>query len=162
MVIHIRRATLSDREAIHALHTASIRELCSTHYSPQQITRWAGFLTPEHYTSVIQDASRHFVVAEIGGEIAGFGQAHLEESEIEAIYVRPDQAGRGVGGSILRYLERPAVDAKLPSLRLTATLNAVPFYERQGFTVVGQGPLRHPSGVMLRCTSMTKILGSGS
>jgi GNAT superfamily N-acetyltransferase len=160
-VIRIRRATLADRTAIHAVHTASIRELCSTHYSADEIARWAGFLAPEHYTAVIEDATRRIVVAEIRGEIVGFGQANLAEGEIEAVYVRPDNAGTGIGRSILRYFEDLAIDAKLPSLRLTATLNAVPFYQRQGFALVAQGQHHHPSGVVLRCASMTKALGVG-
>jgi hypothetical protein len=39
---------------------------------------------------------------------------------------------RATGSAIMRYFEQLAVRASLPSLRLTARLNAVPFYERQG------------------------------
>ena len=159
-MIRIRRATLDDRIAIHAVHAASIRRLCTGHYSADQLRRWAGFLTPEHYTAVIGDSNRHFVVAEIDGRIAGFGQLHPRTAEIEAVYVDPGHARAGVGSAILRHLERVALKESLRSLRLTATLNAIPFYERHGFRVTGHGEHRHPSGVTLRCATMTKPLGS--
>lgn len=154
----IRKATVSDRTAIHALHTASIRRLCSSHYSFDEIERWAGFLTPDHYTEVIRDANRRFVVAEEEGEIIAFGQARLAEGEIEAVYVHPDHAGRGTGALILAYFENLAVQASLVSLRLTATLNAVPFYERRGFRIDGYAEHHHPSGIALRCARMSKTL----
>ena len=154
----IRKATVSDRTAIHALHTASIRRLCSSHYSPDEIERWAGFLTPDHYLEVIRDPNRRFVVAEEEGEIIAFGQAHLADGEIEAVYVHPDHAGRGTGTSILRYFENLAIRANRASLRLTATLNAVRFYERRGFLIEGYAEHRHPSGITLNCARMSKTL----
>jgi putative acetyltransferase len=155
-MILIRPATLDDRAAIWAVHTSSIRLLCSKSYPASQIERWAGFLTPERYAAVITDGQRRFVVAEIAGRVVGFGQFNPSTAEVEAVYVHPEHAGAGVGGALLRHLEQLADAASLPSLHLTATLNAVPFYERHGFKVTGYGEHEHPSGAILRCAFMRK------
>lgn len=142
------------------VHTASIRRLCVTHYSESQVERWAGFLTPEHYAAAIGDPLRVFVVAERDGRIVGFGQLHRGGAEVEAIYVDPPEARRGVGTALMRHVERAARDASLRTLRLTASLNAVPFYESQGFRVTGYGEYAHPSGARLRCATMVRRLPS--
>ena len=157
-MIRIRAAALGDRAAIWKLHTASIRQLCAKHYAADQVERWAGFLTPEHYTAVITDPRRQVVVAEMAGKIVGFGQFHPDAAEVEAVYVDPEHAGVGVGSALMRHFEDRARQSSLPSLRLTATLNAVPFYRRQGFLVTGQGEHQHPSGIVLRFVTMAKTL----
>jgi putative acetyltransferase len=157
-LIHIRTGTLEDRPRIRELHVASIRELCSKSYSASQIETWAGFLTPDRYTAVITDGQRRFVVAEIGNRVAGFGQFHPAAAEVEAIYVDPEHAGRGIGNALMGHIEGLARAESLPALRLTATLNAVPFYEHHGFRVTGRGELEHPSGAVLDCVFMTKTL----
>jgi putative acetyltransferase len=158
----IRPAVLDDRPAIRDLHAASIRRLCSKSYSPAQIERWAGFLSADRYTAVITDEQRRFVVAEMGGRIVGFGQFHPAAAEIEAVYVDPEHAGSGVGSALLRHLERLGRESSLRSLHLTATLNAVPFYEHHGFQVIGHEELGHPSGAILECAAMTKALEGDS
>ena len=36
----IRQALSEDANRIHELHTSSVKALCQTHYSPEQITEW--------------------------------------------------------------------------------------------------------------------------
>jgi hypothetical protein len=55
-------------------------------------------------------------------------------------------------------LEDAARAAGVEKLHLSATLNAVSFYERAGY--VGEGPVVHrlPTGVELECLRMSKEL----
>lgn len=159
-MVSIRSATLADRGEICWLHKLSIRRECATHYPPDQVQRWADFLAPEHYTPVISDPSRHFLVAELDGRIVGFGQLNPVAAEVEAVYVHPDSVRAGIGSAIMAHLEALACEASLPSLRLSATLNAVPFYQRHGFRVTGHSNHQHPSGAVLQCAAMTKAIGS--
>jgi ribosomal protein S18 acetylase RimI-like enzyme len=154
----VRRATLEDSEAICNLHVASIERLCSTHYSASQIVSWAGFMKPELYAPVILDPDRCFVVAEEARVVVGFGQLNRSAAEIEAIYVHPAHARMGIGRSLMRFLEQEAQKAGLRALRLTATLNAVEFYQRCGYTTAGVATIRHPCGATLGCEYMTKEL----
>ncbi len=150
----LRRATLDDRGAICALHVASIRRLCREAYAPEEIARWTGALRPESYTDSID--GREFHVAEEGGRLAGFCAFDPATAELLALYVHPDRAGRGVGSALLSLFEGAAASRGATALRLSATLNAVPFYERHGYLVTGLARHDHPSGVRLACARMVK------
>jgi N-acetylglutamate synthase-like GNAT family acetyltransferase len=133
-VLTIRRATQEDKEAIWRVHGSAIRGGCAGHYSPEVIEVWAGRLRPEKYGEAIE--RYEFFVAEEGGVVVGFGELGQEAGEIQGLYVSADAAGRGVGRRLLSALEERARAHGLGSLRLTSSLNAVPFYERAGFRAV--------------------------
>lgn len=82
-------------------------------------------------------AIRYVIVAEAatpaGPRIAGYGQLHPVEGAIEAIYVDPDFARRGVGRALCGALEARARALGLPGLVLDASLNSAPFYAAMGF-----------------------------
>jgi ribosomal protein S18 acetylase RimI-like enzyme len=73
-------------------------------------------------------------VAERGPTLLGFGQA--TPGAVTAIYVAPECSGTGVGSVLLRHALAAARAGSSGSIRLTATRNAVGFYERFGFAVV--------------------------
>jgi putative acetyltransferase len=51
--------------------------------------------------------------------------------------------------------------AGLESLRLSATLNSVAFYEAAGYKQEQKTQYRHPSGLLLDCVRMEKQLPGG-
>jgi len=130
----IRRARQEDREAIWRVHGGAIRGTCAGHYPPEVIEIWAGRLRPEKYAGAID--KYEFFVAEEGGVVVGFGELGPEAGAIQGLYVSPEVKGRGVGWKLLCTLEERARAYGLKSLRLTSSLNAVPFYERAGFRAV--------------------------
>ena len=130
----IRRARQEDREAIWRVHGGAIRGTCAGHYPPEVIEIWAGRLLPEKYAEAID--RYEFFVAEEGGVVVGFGELGPEAGAIQGLYVSPAVKGRGVGWKLLCTLEERARAYGLKSLRLTSSLNAVPFYERAGFKAV--------------------------
>ena len=130
--VTIRSAKPVDAPTLHELHTASVRTLCAPHYDPHVIDGWLSNRTPAGYLPVI-DAGR-VIVAIVEDEIAGFGEAI--PGEIRAIYVRPAYARRGVGSALLRRCLDMARPDQPGSIRLEATLNAVSFYERHGFSQI--------------------------
>jgi len=135
-MLTIRRARQGDKEAIWRVHGGAIRGTCAGHYSREVIEIWAGRLRPEKYAEAID--KYEFFVAEADGVIVGFGELGPEGGAIQGLYVSPDVKGRGVGRELLRTLEERARAYGLKSLRLTSSLNAVPFYERAGFRAVGE------------------------
>jgi len=152
----IRRATEADAESIRDVHVASIRELCYTHYTPTQIAGWLDGLMPDNYRSAVD--VEIMVVAEHDTEIVGFGSLFEPDAEIRAVYVRPDDAACGIGRQILRELEAYAIRSGLRKLSLNATLNAVGFYQREGYGNAQAATHRSGSGNELPCVSMTKTL----
>jgi len=152
----IRPAADGDREALWTVHVQAIRDTCSRVYSAGQISAWSDLLSPRSYVEVLRD--RVIVVAEDDTGVIGFGQLDANTQEIEAVYVLPDRQGHGVGRALLQWLESSARAAGIDTVWLSATLNAVSFYEGAGFH--SEGPVVHqlPTGQGLACVRMAKGL----
>jgi putative acetyltransferase len=74
------------------------------------------------------------------------------------VYVSPEVVRRSVGKAILQKLEERAQALGIKSLKMDASLNAVPFYESAGYE--SQKAIKHrlASGVEIGCVLMTKEL----
>ncbi|HJR08004.1 MAG TPA: GNAT family N-acetyltransferase [Pyrinomonadaceae bacterium] len=156
MTYSVRRARPEDSEAIGRMHSASIRELCSGHYSAGEIEAWAAPRAANFYVEAIE--RKEFYVAEEGAEIIGFGTLNQTNGEVEAVYVHPQFVRRGVGLELLRTLEGRVRELGLMSLHLCASLNGVPFYERAGFRRQYNTSHQLANGVEIACVVMTKEL----
>ena len=152
----VRRAREEDAEGVWRVHTRAIRGIANSHYTPEEVEAWASPRKPEHYAEAIRN--KEFYVAEEEGAVIGFGTLNPEENEIEAVYVSPQVVRRGVGSAILVRLEERARDLGLKTLKMDASLNAVPFYRSAGYE--SQKGMKHrlSSGVEIGCELMTKEL----
>lgn len=150
----IRAARPSDNTAISRVQVEAIHALCQSHYEPRQLEAWAARRTPEFYARVLE--SQELFVADEDGAVVGFGQLDLESGQVMAVYVAPEAARRGVGTAILRHLEEMAKMHGWYLLHLTASLNAVPFYEQMGYEAVGPFVHHVASDVELPCVNMRK------
>jgi len=156
MTVTIRPARNADRSAMFTVHVRSIRETCSRSYSPKQIDAWIGILSPDDYTSVLQQ--RVMVVATDGDDLVGFAQLAPAAREVQAIYVLPERQGEGIGQLLLSELERQALARGISRLELSATLNSIGFYERAGYGQRCRAVHRMLTGVELPCVRMGKKL----
>lgn len=152
----LRPARQEDQAAVASLHQRSVRELCRTHYDAAELAEWTSALASADYGALLEAGPA--VVACSDADVVGFGLVDLDGGLVRAVYVDPAWPGRGVGGLILDWLEALAREAGCEALRLHATLNAVGFYLRAGYTNDGPGENRLPSGVLLRCAMMSKTL----
>jgi GNAT superfamily N-acetyltransferase len=153
----VRRAVPADAAAIWAIHTRAIRETASSHYAPEAIAAWSARTTPASY--LVPIATRVVLVAcDDAGRIAGFAQLDPDEGLVKACYVDPDFDRRGVGRALMHALEDAARAHGRTALTLDASLNAIPFYESQGWQ--RECPSRHElaPGAWLDCEIMTKRL----
>ena len=155
-MLKLRRARQEDSTSVGSVHAAAVRGISTALYSPEEIQAWAVPKKPESYEESIR--SKEFLVAEDDGNIVGFGVLNQETAEVEAVYVNPEAGRRGIGLEILGKLEERAKARGLRQLRLNASLNAVPFYERAGY--VAQDPSRYRLliGVEIACVPMTKAI----
>jgi putative acetyltransferase len=152
----IRRATPKDAPAIGEIHMRAIRELSASHYSPAEIAAWANPRKPEFYLDSI--LNKEFYVAAEADVVVGFGTLNQQTREIEAVYVSPGVARRGIGSEILRALEERAQLLQLPDLYLKASLNAIQFYEQAGYEQKEETKHRLQSGAEISCVIMKKQL----
>lgn len=154
--IRVRRAARNDGEHIWRVHTAAIRETCSSRYTDEEINAWTSRLTPDSYDSVIRGKALY--VAQSDDRIIGFGQLNVVTGEVEAVYVLPDYTGKGIGSRLLDTLEEVARECGLKRLHLDSSLNAVGFYEHKGYVIKGETHHVMLTDVSLPCMRMEKAL----
>lgn len=97
-------------------------------------------------------------MAEEDGVMVGFGVLNQESAEVEAVYVSPQAGRRGIEQEILRKLEERARGLDLQVLRLNASLNAAPFYEKAGYVAQERSIYRLSTGVEIACIPMVKAM----
>ncbi len=151
-MILLRKAEPADAEGICRVHVGAIRGLCSTHYTPQQITSWSCLLDANAYSNVLR--TREMIVACDDDRVVGFGQLNVQACSVEAVYVDPAYVHRGIGKQLLSRLHEIAAGAGISSLHLCATLNAVGFYERNGYRTTRQTVYKLKEFLILDCVEM--------
>lgn len=171
----MRDAEESDTEGIMRVHTDCILKVCSSHYSQDQVQRWAQAQTLQRYASLVSRPDHFVLVVERGDSkrVVGFGHMGRSEGrfspevdfEIYSFYVSPAVSRRGVGRMLYAELERRALRQGGCGIGVKSSLNAVPFYEACGF--VGDGGAGvgvHMGGgvVELECKSLEKKLDQDS
>ncbi|TGG95429.1 GNAT family N-acetyltransferase [Natronospirillum operosum] len=154
MRFDFRFARSSDATAVWALRTQAIRLKCSSHYPADVIESWAAAEMPSTFGALIEN--EHFVVAEQGGRIVGYAGLKPAEQEIEAIFVSPDFSGQGLGALLLERAEKQARGLRFKTVKLHASLNAVRFYQRAGYSEMGRGWHSSRSGLEIACVHMEK------
>lgn len=175
-MVDVRDARRADRRAVRDLHVASVRELGPEAYDEQVVAAWVGDEDRDPRQYRVEGEAVVFLVAvddACGGDddeaVVGFGELRVGEpegydvdadAEVRAMYVAPDRAGEGVGTALLRELEARAREHGVESVVLTASLNAVPFYERRGYGRVHERTHEFGGEAEGRVVEMRKRLSS--
>ncbi|HEL3862925.1 GNAT family N-acetyltransferase [Stenotrophomonas sp. RS-48] len=151
--MQFRTGTIDDVSPLWALRTRCVRETCSSHYPPEVIAPWAASPPPAQYPRLLSQGG--CVVAEGGqGELLGFGVLDIDGNEVDALFVDPDRGGQGIGQALMQRLLALADPGR--DVVLSASLNAVSFYQRQGFIREREEIYPHPSGVPLASVRMRR------
>jgi GNAT superfamily N-acetyltransferase len=155
MDLTIRKAKADAAAAAWAIRNAAIRHGCKGFYADSLLEQWtAGEMTDQFVESVV----RRFYVATVNGVVAGTGFIDLGDGRLDAVFVRPDMMGKGIGKRMVAFCEDVGRSAGLTKLKLDSTLNAAPFYRRCGFVGDVIGVYRSPRGISLDCIPMTKSI----
>lgn len=152
----LRPALLSDIAALWALRTRAVRISCASHYTQPQIDAWADSPPPAAYPALLRAGGG--VVAMAGEHIAGYAMLDADNWQVDAVFVDPGYAGMGLGKRLLAALEGLARERGMARLQLSASLNAVAFYQSAGFVPLRQEAHAHRSGVQLDSVVMEKRL----
>lgn len=154
-----RPATQADLADLWTLRTRAVRASCASHYPAGVIDTWCASPAPESLPGLV--AAGGALVAEEAGCMLGYAILNLDSGEVDAVFVDPAQQGRGIALRLLAALEAMAMERGLKRLFLSASLNAVPFYERAGFISLREEVYPHRSGIGLRSVFMEKPLPCG-
>jgi GNAT superfamily N-acetyltransferase len=161
----LRPGRPDDALAILEVQRSAIRKTAVAAYSAAIIDEWAPAVIVRERVATferwIERGEELIVIAmDPAGRIIGFGSIVPANSELRAVYVDAAYGGQGVGRALLARLEELARDAGLVELLLDASINAVPFYEANGFTSLGRGEHVMSSGGRMACVRMRKTLCS--
>jgi N-acetylglutamate synthase-like GNAT family acetyltransferase len=163
-MITIRQARIEDAEEICSVLIRSIRELCGPEYNYEEavLAYRCENKTPENIRQWIQNPKHYFIVAKAnnaGPTICGVALLHVS-GEVQLCYLLPEYLHQGIGKQLMESMVTYANELGLEHIELSSTLNARPFYERQGFTVV-KNPTANTydkAPVEIPCTRMIKNL----
>ena len=139
--VRIRRATPADAPAIAAIYNHEVENETSTFdlvpRSAQDQLDWQG----------ARDGAFGVFVAELGGEVVGFGalspykeRAAYRTTVEDSVYVRRDMGRRGVGREILAHLLATAADGGFHAVMAritTLSVGSIGLHEALGFREVG-------------------------
>lgn len=160
MQFSLRPALAADAPAIWDIRAEAIRVSCRSHYPDAMLSRWAATPMPEIVVANIERGC--FTVGVLESTIAGFAAINTAAAEIEALFVAPACAGRGLGSGLLAHLELSATRQGLAVLELNASLNAVPFYEARGYQSLERTAYTNSIGLEIACVRMRKRLGDAA
>jgi GNAT superfamily N-acetyltransferase len=151
-----RQALVADIPVLWELRTRAVRTTCAAHYAPGIIDTWCAAPPPEKMAVLL--AAGGGLLEEEDGQVLGFAILNLDSGELDAAFVDPAQQGRGVARRLLAALDALAVERGFGRMFLSASLNAVPFYEAAGYVTVRREIYPHRSGLQLESVYMVKTL----
>src|SRR5215212_5939666 len=99
-MMQIRRATLTDAEALAAIRRRAIRALAVPSISPEEAENWARQIAANRFTRAIQD---HEVWVAVESVVIGW--IEVDRNCIAGLYVSPIHARTGIGSALLAHAE---------------------------------------------------------
>jgi len=151
-----RTATPADLDPCWGVRTDALRVGCAAHYPPATVEALCASPPPASMPDLF--AAGGAIVAEEDGLIVGYAVLDRASGEVDALFVAPDRQRRGIARRLLAGLEALAAERNISRLFVTASLNAVPFYQRAGFLHVRDELYRHRGGFFMASVYMEKRL----
>ena len=141
-VVALRRIGLDDHSQVRHVHARAMRAHCGDTLSEAELSAFLDFVSSPVYSDYVlaEEAYGAFV----DGQLVGTGSwlANGDDGEtarIASVFVDPMFARLGIGGRLLAEVEVRAAQSGFDQLGASATINAVPFFERHGYTEASRG-----------------------
>lgn len=152
----LRQARPDEIAALWQLRTRAVAHACAAYYRPEVLAAWLASPAPASLYRFVEKGCG--ILAANDDQLLGYAVLDADSGEVEAVFVAPEQHGRGIGRLLLDTLETQARAAGHGRLFLSASLNAVPFYARAGFIAVREELYPHRSGIGIPSVFMEKVL----
>ncbi|MCA8831996.1 GNAT family N-acetyltransferase [Hymenobacter pini] len=126
---------------MHIASPASATDWAAYYHLRYEVLRqpWQQPEGSERADDDLAPTTTHALVLAPEGYATAVGRVHPSgpgQGQMRFMAVHPAWQGRGLGGQVLGYLEEAARQQGLREIVLHARENAVPFYQRHGYTVV--------------------------
>ena len=155
-MIELRPANCKELTLLWELRTCAVAHACAPHYGAAVLAAWRAAPAPDSLRQNVADGGG--TVAFEDGELLGYAVLDAARGAVDAVFVEPAQQVRGIGAMLMRTLESAALAAGHRRLFLSASLNAVRFYERAGFVAMREELYPHRSGIAIPSVYMEKQL----
>jgi len=135
-LIHVRKARFEDVAEVLRLIARAIERGCRRHYSARE--RRAVYASYARCAFLdVMAPYETLVVESESGALTAFAQLDPSTGGLRALFVDDQAQGHGVGRALLAHVVARAAAHGCPRVHGAMALNAVPFYERAGFSVSG-------------------------
>jgi putative acetyltransferase len=151
----IRTARFEDVPAILRVIDRAVDQACRHHYDRTQ--RRAVVLSYGRHLFVEALERFELVAADRDGRLVGAAQLDPADGRLRALFVDAPWQRSGIGGALLAEVEARAIRHGLRRLHGAMSLNAVPFYAKQGFQPCA-GPTQLTGRVSVPVVPMEKRL----
>ncbi len=141
-VVALRRVGLDDHSEVRHVHTRAMRAHCGEALSEAELAACLSFVGSPAYSDHL--VSREVHGAFVGGQLVGTASwlANGDDGEtarIGSVFVDPMFGRLGIGGRLLGEIEARAAQFGFGQVGASATVNAVPFFERHGYAEASRG-----------------------
>jgi putative acetyltransferase len=133
----IRAYTPGDAAALADIFRASVREIGTRDYSPEQIAAWAGGVSAEGLGARLSDGRVTLVAVNDGNVPLAFGDLE-SDGHIDFLYAAPEAAGKGIAAALYDVLETHARANGIEQLYTEASEAARRFFLKKGFAVTAR------------------------
>ncbi|MBN2693540.1 GNAT family N-acetyltransferase [bacterium] len=131
--IKIRVANINDLDELQTLFVETIKTVCISDYSDNQIAVWSSFVdNKQRWIDRIE--SQYFIVAYNENYITGF--ISLDNNYIDLLYIHKNHQKQGVAKKLYREIELEATKNMVSTLYSNVSITAKPFFEKLGFKTV--------------------------
>ena len=88
----------------------------------------------------LEEESTHFLVTDNKGNPVGAGRFRVVDSygKVERICIMPEARSKGVGKALMNAIEQYALSKQIEILKLNAQNQAIPFYEKLGYSITSE------------------------
>ncbi len=149
----IRRASQSDAAAIGELVLLNARKTLFQFYSTLQWEVFSRYYSTEAVLAKLD--TQIIFCGEINEQLVA--TVAIENGFVLGFYTHPDHLGRGIGTSMMEYLEQEAKAQGILELELAASPVGVAYYLKHGWEKVDEEDFYY-EGVLFRETRMRKKL----
>lgn len=153
--MQIREALEFEIEALVVVFTTAVHALASGAYTAEQCRAWAP-IPPDAEGWRSRLSGVKVLLACEGEQVAGF-IGYARSGYVDLLFTAPPFARRGVATALFGAACADMRRSGVQRLSTEASLAARPFFERQGFAVVGEEDVLR-QGVALRRFRMTRDL----
>ena len=133
----VRRFLPKDSKEVSDLIIKTLREVSIKDYSAEYIENLIQRMQPKDILKRAEQTHFYVVCAEdriVGCGAVGPFWGKTDESSFFTVFVLPDHQGRGIGRKIIETLEKDEYYLRAKRIEIPASITAVPFYIKMGYT----------------------------